>query len=94
MFNEIYNFASNFFKVTDFKNTSANDLSKYIDPKNDPFGNNQLMGIYRTTDGALHAVNIINISGSTINYFDFQNSKEGSIEKVKMEAIYGISNRN
>lgn len=92
-FNQIFGFTSNFFNVTDFKSTSAVDLAKYINPKNDPFGNHQLMGIFRSAEGTLHAVNITSISGSTLNYFDFQNNTPGSIERVKMIAVFGISNR-
>jgi hypothetical protein len=92
--NQIFDFASKFFKVDDYKNTSAKDLAKYIDPKNDPFGDHKLIGIFRNAQGGLHAVNITSVSGSILNYFDPQNSIHGTIEKVKMEGVFGISNSN
>jgi hypothetical protein len=83
-------FAGNFFGATDYSGASSQFLAKFINPATNPSGDNQLIGVYRTSTGTLHAVNVQKIEGSTVIFWDPQNSKGGEIDMTKMVSFYGI----
>ncbi|OOV29061.1 hypothetical protein BXU11_03795 [Flavobacterium sp. LM5] len=86
-------FAGNFFAATDYSGASTQFLSKFINPATNPSGDNQLIGVYRTSSGGLHAVNITSIDGNRVNFYDPQKAKEGSVTISEMVSFYGIKAR-
>lgn len=87
-------FAGLFFKATDYSGASNQFLSNWINPSTNPSGDNQLIGVYRTDNGTLHAVAVTSINGSTVNFYDPQNSNPDSRSMTKFESFYGITARN
>ena len=84
-------FAGVFFKATDYSGASNQSLEKFINPSTNPSGDHQLIGVYRTETGGLHAVAVTSINGSTVNFYDPQNGSQGNFDMTKKVAFYGIT---
>jgi hypothetical protein len=87
-------FAGVFFKATDYSGASNQFLEKFINPSTNPSGEHQLIGVYRTPTGGLHAIAITSISGPTVNFYDPQNGNSDSRNMTQFESFYGITAHN
>jgi hypothetical protein len=86
-------FAGVFFKATDYSGASNQFLSNWINPSSNPSGDNQLIGVYRTDNGTLHAIAVTSISGTTVNFYDPQNPirTDTSASITTFTNFYGIT---
>jgi hypothetical protein len=90
--NQVVNFAGKFFNATDYSGATSQFLAKYINPSTNPFGSNQLMGIYRDgTTGGLHSIMITKIEGEKVYFYDPQIGNSNSINRSDMKLIVGIT---
>lgn len=83
-------FMGRFFVTNNLNETVPNNIADWINLCGNPTGDNQLMGVYRTDSGGLHAVTVQSINGNYSNIYDFQNNKQRDIPSIKMEQYYGI----
>ena len=86
-------FAGVFFKATDYSGASNQFLSNWINPSTNPSGDRQLIGVYKTEVGGLHAIAVTSINGSTINFYDPQKGISDSRDMSKFVSFYGITNK-
>jgi hypothetical protein len=86
-------FAGTFFKATDYSGASNQFLSNWINPNSNPNGDHQLIGVYRTETGGLHAIAVTSINGSNISFYDPQKGISDSRDMSKFVSFYGINNK-
>jgi hypothetical protein len=86
---ELMNFLNTFFNATDYSGASTQFLTNYVNQSTSE--NHELIGVFKTNSGGLHMVNILGINGSTVHYWDEQKSKEGFIDRSKMESFIGVA---
>jgi hypothetical protein len=88
-------FMGRFFVTNNLNETVPNNIANWINPSNNLMGDNQLMGVYRTLSGGLHAVTVQSINGNYSNIYDPQNyypqNNTPQIENSRMEQYYGVS---
>lgn len=88
-------FMSRYFVTNNLNETVPNNIANWINPSNNLMGENQLMGVYRTNSGGLHAVTIQSINGNYSNIYDPQNynpqNNSPQIENSRMQQYYGVS---
>jgi hypothetical protein len=68
-------------------------LSNWINPSTNPSGDRQLIGVYKTEVGGLHAIAVTSINGSTINFYDPQKGIPDSRDMSKFVSFYGITSK-
>ena len=84
-------FMGRYFVTNNLNETVPNNIANWINPSNNQNGDNQLMGIYRTIFGGLHAVTVQGVYGNYNNIYDFQNNQQKNVPSNKMEQYYGVS---
>lgn len=89
--NEASSFASIFFNTTNLTGSSTGSLANWINPSTNPNGDRQLIGIYRTPSGGLHAINVLSISGNEVSFWDPQKMMPGSVTMSQIVSLYGIT---
>lgn len=64
-------------------------LTNYI---HNSAGNKELIGVYQTDSGGFHMVNVTQINGTTVSFFDAQNPtrEDNEVDMSKMESFIGI----
>lgn len=91
--NEASSFANIFFNTTNLTGSDTNSLTNWINSSTNPNGDRQLIGVYRTESGGLHAINVLSISGDVVSFWDPQKMLPGSVTMSKIVSLYGITAR-
>ncbi len=84
------NFIKTFFNATDYSGASNQFLTNYI---TNSAGNQELIGVYKTSTGGFHMVNVTEINGTTVGFFDAQNPlrEDTTVQMSQMVSFIGIT---
>lgn len=87
---ELLNFVKTFFNATDYSGASNEFLTNYV---TNTAGNQELIGVYKTPTGGLHMVNVTQINGTTVGFFDAQNPTrdDTTVDMTQMVSFIGIT---